>query len=129
LLIPLAEVEKDAQEAPAAVRERLMSKAPRIAPLCEGRTAREIETIIEDAINESLQALRRSRFAKGYLWAFGVNVLRPLADPGDAGMDLGRRTPAVMLHLVLHLSRASGERLGCRILRNPWIVPRIKPPK
>jgi len=65
LLIPLAEVEKDAQEAAAAVRERLMSMAPRIAPLCEGRTAREIEPIIEDAINEALQALRRSRFAKG----------------------------------------------------------------
>lgn len=65
LLIPLADVEKDAQEAAAAVRERLMSMAPRIAPLCEGRTAREIEPIIEDAVNEALQALRRSRFAKG----------------------------------------------------------------
>src|SRR5699024_3908292 len=65
LLIPLAAVGTAAEEAAAAVRERLMSMAPRIAPPCEGRTAREIEPIIEDAINESLQALRRSRFAKG----------------------------------------------------------------
>lgn len=65
LLIPLAEVEKDAQEAAASVRERLMSMAPRVAPLCEGKTAREIEPIIEDAINEALQALNKSRFAKG----------------------------------------------------------------
>lgn len=65
LLLPLNDVEKDAQETASAVRETLMSMAPRIAPLCENRTAREIEPIIEDAINDALQALNRSRFTKG----------------------------------------------------------------
>lgn len=64
LLLPLVEVEKDAMETAAALRERLMSMAPRIAPVCEGRTAREIETLIEDAVNEALQAFQRSRFAR-----------------------------------------------------------------
>lgn len=64
ILIQLTDVQKDAQETAAAVRERLMSMPPRIAPLCENKTAREIEPIIEDAINEVLQAINRSRFAK-----------------------------------------------------------------
>lgn len=64
LLIPLVDIEKDAQATAAAIRERLMSISPRVAPLCEHKTAREIEPIIDDAINEALQALQRSRFVK-----------------------------------------------------------------
>jgi len=64
LVLSLAEVEKDAQAAAGALREKLMSLPPRVAPLCEGKPAREIEGILDDAINDALEALSRSRFAK-----------------------------------------------------------------
>lgn len=65
LLLPLADVEADAAETAAELREKLMSMPPRIAPLCEGKQAREIEGILEDAINEALLAFQKSRFARG----------------------------------------------------------------
>lgn len=61
-LIPSADVQDDASRTGAEVRERLMSVPPRVAGLCEGKPAREIERIIEEAINEALSALQRSRF-------------------------------------------------------------------
>lgn len=64
LLIPLADVEADAAETAAAMRNTLMSMPPRIAPLCEGKSAREIEGVIEEAVNEALREFQRSRFAK-----------------------------------------------------------------
>mgnify|MGYP005813316233 CR=1 FL=1 len=64
LVLSLAEVEKDAEETAGALREKLMSLPPRIAPLCEGKPAREIEGVLDEAINDALLALSRSRFAK-----------------------------------------------------------------
>lgn len=63
-LIPRDDVEADAERTGAEVRERLMSVPPRVAGLCEGKSAREIERIIEEAINEALSALQRSRFGR-----------------------------------------------------------------
>lgn len=63
-LIPVGDVEADAARTGAEVRERLMTVAPRVAGLCEGKTAREIERIIREAVNEALEALQRARFGK-----------------------------------------------------------------
>ena len=63
-LIPRDDVQADAERTGAEVRERLMSVPPRVAGLCEGKTAREIERIIEEAINEALSALQRARFGR-----------------------------------------------------------------
>lgn len=64
-LIQRDDVLADAASTAEELRGLLFSIAPRIAPICEGKTAREIETMIEDAINESLEALQKSKFAKG----------------------------------------------------------------
>lgn len=64
-LIPVEDVRADAQKTGAEVRERLMSMPPRLAGMCEGRPAREIERIIAEGINEALSALQNSRFGKG----------------------------------------------------------------
>lgn len=63
-LIPVEQVHEDARNAGVEVRERLMAVPPRVAGLCEGKPAREIERIVEEAINEALSALQRSRFGK-----------------------------------------------------------------
>lgn len=63
-LIAADDVQHDAEKTGAEVRERLMSVPPRIAGVCEGKPAREIERIVEEAINEALQALQRARFGK-----------------------------------------------------------------
>lgn len=57
-----SDVENDATRVGAALRERFASIAPRISTMCEGKPAREIERIIETAINEALTALHKSRF-------------------------------------------------------------------
>lgn len=59
------DLEADAHAAGAELMGRLFSIPPRIAVLCEGRTAREIQKIIEDALNEALEALHTSRFYHG----------------------------------------------------------------
>lgn len=64
LLIKRDDVIADARHVAEELRGLLFSVGPRIAPLCEGKAAREIETIIEDAINDALTALQKSRFAK-----------------------------------------------------------------
>ncbi|HCP3980705.1 TPA: hypothetical protein ODN37_004452, partial [Escherichia coli] len=63
-LIAKDAVRDDAFLAANELRSRLFSIAPRAAPRCEGKTAREIERIIEDEINFALQALQESRFIK-----------------------------------------------------------------
>ncbi|ENU8988092.1 hypothetical protein ACE2PB_004931, partial [Salmonella enterica] len=63
-LIAKDTVADDAFLAANELRSRLFSIAPRAAPRCEGKTAREIERIIEDEINFALQALQESRFIK-----------------------------------------------------------------
>ena len=62
-LIPIEQVHSDAAKTGAEVRERLFGIAPRVAGLCEGKTAREIERIIDEEINDALSALKRSRFS------------------------------------------------------------------
>lgn len=63
-LLERVAVDSDAQQTAALIRERLMSVPVRIAGLCEGRSAREIEEIIEDGINEALELLQKSKFVK-----------------------------------------------------------------
>lgn len=57
-LIAKDAVRDDAFLAANELRSRLFSIAPRAAPRCEGKTAVEIERIIEDEINFALQALQ-----------------------------------------------------------------------
>lgn len=64
-LIPIDVVKSDAAHAGTEIREKLSSIGARIASICEGKTAREIEGIIDDAINEALEALHKTRFGKG----------------------------------------------------------------
>lgn len=61
-LVESDKVRADAQATAALVRERLMSIPVRISGLCEGRTARDIEEIFEDAINDALKSLQKSEF-------------------------------------------------------------------
>lgn len=61
-LIESETVVADAQATAALVRERLMSIPVRISGLCEGRTARDIEEILEDAINDVLKSFQKSEF-------------------------------------------------------------------
>ena len=63
LLIPKETVEADASDTAEELRGLLFAIGPRIAPICEGKPAREIETIIESALNEALRAMKKSRFA------------------------------------------------------------------
>lgn len=64
LLIPRDEVLADARETAETLRGILFSMPPRIAPLCEGKLAREIEAIIEDGINRALTEMQKSTFIK-----------------------------------------------------------------
>lgn len=61
-LIQKEAVMADAANTAEELRGKLFSIAPRIAPLCEGKTAREIEGLIESEINSALTALKKSRF-------------------------------------------------------------------
>lgn len=63
-LIPVEDVQADAAHTGAEVRQRLLAVPTRVAGICEGKTAREIERIIDEAINEALTALNRARFNK-----------------------------------------------------------------
>lgn len=62
LLLPKEVVESDAASTAEELRGLLFAVPPRIAPICEGKPAREIEIVIENAINECLTALKKSRF-------------------------------------------------------------------
>ncbi len=61
-LVERATVEADAQSTASLVRERLMSIPVRVSGLCEGRIARDIEEILEDAINDALKHFQNSEF-------------------------------------------------------------------
>lgn len=63
-LIERAEVVADAAAVAAEVRERLLTIPVRVSVLCERRTARDIESILTDAINEALQSLNKTAFKK-----------------------------------------------------------------
>lgn len=61
-LVESSAVREDAAKTGSAVRGRLMSIPVRVSGLCEGRTAREIEEILEGAINDALTELQKSEF-------------------------------------------------------------------
>lgn len=61
-LIPKEVVEQDAAQTAEELRGLLFAIPARIAPLCEGRPARDIEATIDEAINDALGALKKSRF-------------------------------------------------------------------
>ena len=62
VMIESEKVIADAQATAALVRERLMSILVRVSGLCEGRTARDIEEILEDAINDVLKSFQKSEY-------------------------------------------------------------------
>lgn len=62
LLIPKEQIEADAAATAEELRGLLFAIGPRIAPICEGKPARQIESIIEEAINSALTTLQKSRF-------------------------------------------------------------------
>ncbi len=62
--LPKAEVEKDAAEVGNFVREKLLTIPVRYAGLLENRSQREIEGVLEQAVDEVLNALKKSKFAK-----------------------------------------------------------------
>lgn len=66
-LVEVEAVIADGEATGAAVREQLLSIPVRVSGLCEGRTARDIEEILEDAINDALKALQKSEFINGDL--------------------------------------------------------------
>lgn len=61
-LVERDKVIADAESVGALLREQLMSLPVRYSGLCEGRTARDIEEILEDAINDALKSLQKSEF-------------------------------------------------------------------
>ena len=64
-LLPLEDVQADAAAVGEELRGKLLSIPSRISVLCEGRTAREIEEIVENAITSALVTLRQSGFFVG----------------------------------------------------------------
>lgn len=58
-LVPKADVIAEAERVADAFNAVLRSVAPRIAVMCEGRTAREIEVLIEDELAKAVEELRR----------------------------------------------------------------------
>ena len=58
-LVEKAEVELMATNLAEKVRGKLMSVGVRISGLCEGRTAREIEQLIENEINSAMSDVRK----------------------------------------------------------------------
>jgi len=64
-LIPKTEVEADAAAVASEIRERLTSIPVRISALCERQSARKIEEVMSDAIQDALVSLSKSKFVKG----------------------------------------------------------------
>ena len=64
-LLERDDVEADASRTAAEVRERLTSIPVRVSALCERKTAREIEEVLTDAIQDALVSLGKSKFVKG----------------------------------------------------------------
>ncbi len=61
-LVPVAEVEADAQVMGEELRAALLALPSRICPLCQAKPLAEAERIWEDALNEVLAALHGGRF-------------------------------------------------------------------
>lgn len=64
ILVEKTEVEADASATAAEIRERLTSIPVRVSALCERKTAREIEEILTDAIQDALTSFSKSKFVK-----------------------------------------------------------------
>jgi len=62
-LVPTDEVRMDAVAVLAAVRSSLLALPGRVSLLCEGRSAAEVEAVLEDAINALLTEWNQGRFA------------------------------------------------------------------
>ncbi len=64
-LLEKTEVIAEAQWVAEQVKSKLLAIPPRIASICEGRPAREIEEIITDSINHALSELQKCKYKKG----------------------------------------------------------------
>lgn len=62
--IPKEEVLADARRVASLVREKLLTIPIRYAGQLEGRTQREIEGVLDHAIDEVLQSLNESKFVE-----------------------------------------------------------------
>ena len=63
-LVERTAVDADAHAVGSALRQQLMAIPVRVSGLCEGRSTREIEEILEDAINDALAVFQKSEFGK-----------------------------------------------------------------
>lgn len=64
-LLEASDVAREAQWLAEQVKSKLLAIPPRISSMCEGRIARDIEEIIEDAINDALKELQKSKYGGG----------------------------------------------------------------
>lgn len=62
--VSVDEVKADATAIASLVRERALSMPARFAGLCEGRTQREIESVLEDAARDILSVFEKSKFVE-----------------------------------------------------------------
>lgn len=58
-LIPIERINHDAEEIGTLIRSKLITIPSRVATVCEGRTARDIEEIIDIEINKALEELQK----------------------------------------------------------------------
>lgn len=58
-LIPVERVNHDAEEIGTLIRSKLITIPSRVSTICEGRTARDIEEIIDIEINKALEELQK----------------------------------------------------------------------
>lgn len=58
-LIPVEEVNADAEQVGNLIRTKLTTLPSRVSTMCEGRTARDIEEILSDEINNALEELHK----------------------------------------------------------------------
>ncbi len=58
-LFSIERINADAEKIGAMVRSKLITIPARVATVCEGRTARDIEEIIEDEINNALDEMQK----------------------------------------------------------------------
>ena len=90
-LVERSVIEADAHQTAVALRGRLMSIPVRIAGLCEGRTSREIEEIIEGALNDALNEFKKSEFST---WGAGQKPSEERADRAQGSQDRSGQTKA-----------------------------------
>lgn len=64
ILVEREAVEADASATATEIRERLTSIPVRVSAMCEMKTAREIEDILTDAIQDALSSFSKSKFIK-----------------------------------------------------------------